>query len=336
MSPALPDTTRALVARSTEGRKYAVAFEDLPLADLPRDEAGDVLVRISHSALNYKDALAITARAPIIRKFPMVLGIDLAGEVVESSSADFTPGDRVLVNGYGLSETLWGGYSQFQRLPARVVQKLPADFSAEQAMQIGTAGYTAMLCVMALTDHGLEPGRDAVLVTGATGGVGSVAVSLLARAGYHVTAVTGRPEQAGFLKDLGAAEVASRDDIDAGGRPMAREAWAGAVDVAGGKLLADVIAQTKYDGIVAACGMAGGGELNTTVYPFILRGVTLRGVDSVMVPMARRLRAWDRLAAELDRDLLAELSDTRDFADLPQLGADLLEGKLKGRIAIAI
>ncbi len=329
----LPDTTRALIARQTEGRKYAVAFEDIPLADLPE---GDVLVRVSHSALNYKDALALTAKAPIIRSFPMVLGIDLAGEVLESSDAGFEPGDKVLVNGFGLSETLWGGYSELQRLPARVVQKLPAGFTAEQAMQIGTAGYTAMLCVMALTDHGLEPGKDAVLVTGATGGVGSVAVSLLAQAGYMVTAVTGRPEQESFLKALGASEVISREDVDAGGRPLARERWAGVVDVAGGKLLADVIAQTSYDGIVAACGMAGGGDLPASVYPFILRGVTLRGIDSVMVPMVRRVRAWERLEAELDRELLAELSETRAFDDLPQLGTDLLEGRLHGRIAIAL
>ena len=329
----LPETTRALIARQTEGRKYATAFEDIPLADLPE---GELLVRVSHSALNYKDALAITGKAPIIRAFPMVLGIDLAGEVVESASADFAPGDKVLVNGFGLSETLWGGYSQYQRLPARVVQKLPESFSPEQAMQIGTAGYTAMLCVMALTEHGLAPGKDAVLVTGATGGVGSVAVSLLARAGFAVSAVTGRAEQEGFLKSLGAAEVLSREDIDTGGRPLARERWGAAVDVAGGKLLAEVIAQTKYDGIVAACGMAGGGDLPASVYPFILRGVTLRGVDSVMVPMARRVRAWERLEAELDRDLLAELSETRPMADLPTLGPDLLEGRLKGRIAIEI
>ena len=336
----MTQTTRALIARQTEdqakARKYSVSFEDLPLSDLPQGEAGEVLVRISHSALNYKDALAITGRAPIIRKFPMVLGIDLAGEVVESASADFAPGDKVLVNGYGLSETLWGGYSQVQRLPARVVQKLPGGFTPEQAMQIGTAGYTAMLCVLALTDHGLTPGKDTVLVTGATGGVGSVAVSLLARAGYAVTAVTGRVEQESFLKGLGASEVISRADIDAGGRPMSRERWAGAVDVAGGQLLADVIAQTQYDGVVAACGMAGGGDLPASVYPFILRGVTLRGVDSVMVPMARRLRAWERLEADLDRDLLADLSETRPMNELPALGADLLEGRLKGRIAIAI
>lgn len=325
--------TRALVARVTEGKAYAVGFEGLTLEDWP---AGEVVIRVAHSGLNYKDALAITGRAPIIRSFPMVLGIDLAGEVVSSDSARFAAGDKVLVNGWGLSETRWGGYSELVRMPESVLQPLPAEFSTEQAMQIGTAGYTAMLCVMALTDHGLQPGRDAVLVTGASGGVGAVAVSLLARAGFHVIAVSGRAEQEGFLRALGAAEVLGRDAISAGGRPMAKERWSGVVDVAGGALLADAIAQTRYDGIVAACGMAGGGGLETTVYPFILRGVTLRGVDSVMVPMARRERAWARLATELDRGLLAELSETHDFRALPKLAADLLEGRLKGRIAVRL
>lgn len=329
----LPATTRALIARATEGKSYAVGFEDIALADLP---AGEVLVRVRHSALNYKDALAITGRAPIIRSFPMVLGADLAGEVVESASPHFQPGDRVVVNGWGMSETRWGGYSQYQRLPEGLVMQCPAGLSTEQAMQIGTAGYTAMLCVMALTAHGLTPDSGEVLVTGASGGVGSVVVALLARAGFRVLAVSGRAEQAGFLKGLGAAEVLSRDDISAGGRPMAKERWAGAVDVAGGEVLANVIAQIRYDGIVAACGMAGGGALATTVYPFILRGVTLRGIDSVMVPMARRAAAWARLDAELDRGVLAGLGETRPFADLPQLGPDLLEGRLKGRVAVAI
>jgi acrylyl-CoA reductase (NADPH) len=325
------DQGKALIARAGEGKSYTVGVETLTLTDWPEG----VPIRVAHSALNYKDALAITGRAPIIRNFPMVLGIDLAGEVLEDSGR-FKAGERVLVNGWGLSETRWGAYSQLVRMPDEIVQPLPAGFSTEQAMQIGTAGYTAMLCVMALDDHGLQPGRDAVLVTGASGGVGSVAVSLLARRGYHVIAVSGRPEQAGFLQELGAAEVLSRDAISSGGRPMAKERWAGVVDVAGGPMLADAIAQTRYDGIVAACGMAGGGSLATTVYPFILRGVTLRGVDSVMVPMARREAAWARLEAELDRGLLARLSSTRQFDELPTLGADLLDGRLHGRIAIAL
>lgn len=324
---------RALVARAGEGKSYAVGFEDLALDAWP---AGDVVIRVNHSGLNYKDALAITGRGPIIRSFPMVLGIDLAGEVIESASPRFAAGDRVIVNGWGLSETRWGAYAQVVRMPESVVQPLPAGLSPEQAMQIGTAGYTAMLCAMALMDHGLQPGGDAVLVTGASGGVGSVAVSLLARAGYEVIAVSGRPGQEAFLKSLGAAQVLGREAVSAGGRPMAKERWAGVVDVAGGQLLADAIAQTRYDGIVAACGMAGGAALATSVFPFILRGVTLRGVDSVMVPMARRLAAWARLDADLDRDLLAQLGRTHDFADLPQLAVDLLEGRLQGRIAVRL
>ena len=324
---------KALVARAGEGKAYTVGFEDLSLDAWP---AGDVVIRVSHSGLNYKDALAITQRAPIVRSLPMVLGVDLAGEVVESASPRFVPGDRVIVNGWGLSETRWGAFAQLVRMPEALVQHLPPGFTPEQAAQIGTAGYTAMLCVQALRGHGLQPGRDAVLVTGASGGVGSIAVSLLARAGYHVMAVSGRADQEPFLRSLGAAEVLAREAISAGGRPMAKERWAGVVDVVGGAMLADAIAQTRYDGIVAACGMAGGGGLETTVYPFILRGVTLRGVDSVMVPMPRREAAWAALDAELDRDLLARLSVTRDFDDLPQLALDLLEGRLQGRVAVRL
>lgn len=326
-------TTRALIARRGEDKTQTVNFEDIPLADLP---AGEVLVRVSHSALNYKDALAITGRAPIVRQWPMVLGIDLAGEVVESAGADFAPGDKVLVNGWGLSETRWGGYSQYQRLPADFVQKIPAGLSAEQAMQIGTAGYTAMLCVMALQDHGVTPDRGPVLVTGASGGVGSIAVVLLSRLGFEVQAVSGRPEQAAYLRDLGAAEVLDRAEISAGGKPMARERWAGCVDAVGGQPLAEVIAQIRTHGTVATCGMAAGGALPTTVYPFILRGVTLAGVESITCPMSRRVTAWDRLARELPAATLAGLSQTRAFADLPALADDLLAGRLHGRVAIAL
>ncbi|MEH7828538.1 acrylyl-CoA reductase family protein [Gemmobacter denitrificans] len=323
--------TKALIARG-DAKSYGVAFETIDTADWPE---GDVTIRVSHSGVNYKDGLAMTGRAPIIRSFPIVLGIDLAGEVVEAAGR-FKTGDKVIVNGWGLSETRWGAYSELVRMPASIVQPLPVGLTGEQAAQIGTAGYTAMLCVMALTGHGLQPGRDAVLVTGASGGVGSVAVSLLARAGFHVIALSGRAEQEGFLRDLGAAEVLGRDAISAGGRPMAKERWAGVVDVVGGQVLADAIAQCRYDGIIAACGMAGGGGLQSTVYPFILRGVTLRGVDSVNVPMARRETAWETLARDLDPALLAALSVTRSFGDLPQIGLDLLEGRLKGRVAVAL
>jgi acrylyl-CoA reductase (NADPH) len=330
-----PDRFRALMARRAEGAKtYSVSFEDIGLTDLPD---GDVLVRITHSGLNYKDALALTGRAPIIRSFPMVPGIDLVGVVADSRSARFSPGDNVLVNGWGLSETRWGGYAEFQSLPESMLTPCPKGFTAEETMLVGTAGYTAMLCVEALQDHGLKPGADAVLVTGATGGVGSVAVALLARMGFPVIAVTGRETEAGFLKTLGATDVISRAELAEGGaKALSRERWAGAVDVAGGATLAQVLAQTRYDGAVACCGMAGGGELPATVYPFILRGVTLRGVDSVMVPQARRARAWEDLDRLLDRDLLHSLGQCHDFADLPDLAERLLSGQLKGRTAVRI
>lgn len=325
-----PGSFSAIVVNKDEDG-YRAGFDRLTFADLP-DE--DVLVRVDYSALNYKDALAITGKAPICRSFPMVPGIDLAGTVIESRGPRFSPGDQVILNGYGLSETRWGAYSRYQRFPEHLLMRQPAGLSQAEAMMVGTAGYTAMLCVMALTDHGLTPESGGILITGASGGVGSVALSLLARAGYRTIAVTGRPEQADFLRSLGATDIVSRADIGAGGRALGRERWAGVVDVAGGSLLADVIAQTQYDGIVACCGMAGGGDLPATVYPFILRGVTLRGVDSVMVPMPRRERAWQRLTEELSPEILRELGQLRDFADLPALAEDLLEGRLHGRIAI--
>jgi len=330
-----PDRFRALMVRRAEGAKtYAVGFEDIGLTDLPD---GDVLVRITHSGLNYKDALALTGRAPIIRSFPMVPGIDLVGVVTDSRSPKFSPGDGVLVNGWGLSETRWGGYAEFQSLPESMLTPCPKGFTAEETMLVGTAGYTAMLCVQSLQYHGLKPGSDAVLVTGATGGVGSVAVALLARMGFPVIAVTGRESESGFLKSLGATDVISRAELSEGGaKALSRERWAGAVDVVGGATLAQALAQTRYDGVVACCGMAGGGDLPSTVYPFILRGVTLRGVDSVMVPQARRARAWDALDQHLDRDLLHSLGQCHDFSDLPALAERLLSGELKGRTAVRI
>ena len=327
-----PDSFNALVATKEDG-KYACDFSKLSMQDLPQ---GDVLVKVLYSSLNYKDALAITGKAPICRRFPMVPGIDIAGSVVESASPKFKPGDLVVVNGYGLSETRWGGYSEYQSLPEAFLVPLPAGFSPEEAMWIGTAGYTAMLCVQALLDHGLKADRDAVVITGASGGVGSIALSLLARMGFSTIAVTGRPGQADYLKSLGATDVISRTELDAGGRALAAERWAGAIDVAGGKALADVIAQTRYDGIVACCGMAAGGDLPATVYPFILRGVTLRGVDSVMVPMERRLAAWQALSDNLDRGLLKSVGKTFAFDRTPALARDLLDGRLNGRIAIRI
>jgi acrylyl-CoA reductase (NADPH) len=325
-----PGTFKAVVADKRDG-EYATAFRTLRVTDLPE---GDLLVRVEASGLNYKDALAVTGRAPICKSFPMVLGIDLAGTVVESRTSKFDPGDDIIVTGYGMSETRWGGLSEYQSLPESIVMLRPAGFSAIETMLIGTAGYTAMLCVMALTDHGLAPDDGAVLITGATGGVGSVALSLLAKAGYRTIAVTGRPGQSAFLKSLGASDVVTRDELGTGGKGLARERWAGAIDVVGGQMLADVLAQTRYNGIVACCGMAGGGNLPASVYPFILRGVTLRGIDSVMAPMPRRIAAWVRLANELDHALLQTLGEVRRFDEAIDLAVALLDGKLRGRIAL--
>jgi len=329
----IPETTRALIARAGEDKKYTLDFEDIAISELPE---GDVLVKIEYTGLNYKDALAITAKAPIIRSFPMVLGIDLAGVVVDSKSDKFSVGETVLVNGFGLSETRWGGYSQYQSLPENMVTKCPGGLSSEQAMQIGTAGYTAALCVLALLEHNLKAGEDQILVTGATGGVSSIAISLLSKLGFEVIGVTSRPEHSDFIKSLGAKDVISRDDMDTGGRALAKERWAGSVDVVGGETLAQLIAQTKYNGIVTCCGMAGGGDLPATVFPFILRGVTLRGVDSVMVAQERRAQAWELLDKHLDRDLLARLSETFEFEDLAEKAEGLINRKITGRVAIRV
>jgi acrylyl-CoA reductase (NADPH) len=256
--------------------------------------------------------------------------------VVDCKSNSFKVGDKVLVNGFGLSETSWGGYTQYQSLPEKFVTKRPDGFSAEQAMQIGTAGYTAALCVLALLEHGLEAGKDEILVTGATGGVSSVAIALLSKLGFGVIGVTGRPEHADFIKSLGATEVISRDEMDTGGRALAKERWSGSIDVVGGDTLAQLIAQTKYNGIVTCCGMAGGGDLPATVYPFILRGVTLRGVDSVMVDQERRSQAWAILDQHLDRNLLAQLSETFEFDELAAKAEGLINRKITGRVAIRI
>lgn len=328
----IPGSFRALVADKRNGR-YEAEYRSLSPGDLP---SGDLSVRTEMTGLNYKDALAITGKAPICRTFPMVLGIDLVGTVVESRTPRFKPGERILVTGSGLSEIRGGGYSEYQSLPEAVVMPLPASFSAEEAMLVGTAGYTAMLCVMALVEHGLTPGEGPILVTGATGGVGSIALSLLSGRGYRTIAVTGRSDQSQFLKMLGATDVASREDVASRGKALDRERWMGVVDVAGGKMLADAISLTRYVGIVACCGMAAGGEVPTTVYPFILRGVTLKGVDSVAAPMDLRIRAWRNLEKELDRGLLRKLGVIRPFVDLPILAQDLLSGKLRGRVAIAL
>lgn len=323
----------AMVIRDHEGKPKA-GFEELTLADLPDN---DVLVEISHSSLNYKDGLAVSGKGRIARRLPMVAGIDLAGTVVESRVPDWVPGDRVVVNGWGLSETEWGGYSRFQRLKPGQLTRLPAGFTAEEAMAIGTAGYTAALCVLALEDWGvIRPGAGEVLVTGAAGGVGTVAIALLAARGYAVTAATGRPEQHDFLAGLGATGFVDRADLATPGKMLQAERWSGAVDTVGSTTLANVLAQTVYGGAVAACGLAGGADLPASVMPHILRGVALLGVDSVMAPQEKRRRAWDFLDAHLDRAKLASLTTTAPFSDLPELARRIVAGETRGRTVIVL
>lgn len=317
-----------------EGGKPKGGFRTLTTADLPDH---DVLVEVAYSTVNYKDGLAVTGKGRIARALPMVAGIDLAGTVVESRSADWAPGDRVIVNGWGLSETQWGGYTRFQRVKPEWLVRLPDAFSAEEAMAIGTAGYTAALCVDALEDWGMiQPGGREVLVTGAAGGVGSVAVALLVKRGYAVTAATGRPETHDYLRALGASQFVDRAALLEKGAPLQKERWGGAVDAVGGPTLVNALAQTVYGGAVAACGLAGSADLPGTVLPFILRGVALLGVDSVMAPAAKRARAWDRLARDLDRDALKSMYRVEPLEKLPELADRIVAGQIRGRVVVAI
>ena len=330
----MSDTFNALVLDRNEDKTVSATIKRLALADLP-DE--DVLVDVAYSTVNYKDGLAVTGASPIVRKFPMVAGIDLAGTVASSRDSRFQPGDRVLVNGYGLSERFWGGYAQRQKLKPEWLVRVPDAFSLEEAMAIGTAGYTAMLCVQAIRDWGVQPDAGPVVVTGAAGGVGTVAIMLLAKLGYSVTAVTGRVEEArALLEQLGASEIIPRADLARDAAPLEAERWAAAVDTVGANTLASVIAQTKYEGIVTACGLAGGAGLPTSVMPFILRGVTLRGIDSVMAAQPRRQRAWDELAQLVDRDLLRAIYSVEPLARVPELGRAILAGAIKGRVVIDV
>jgi len=308
-----------------------LAWQELSQADLMD---GDVLVRVSHSTLNYKDGLAITGKAPVIRRWPMIPGIDFAGTVVASSNPRFQGGEQVILNGWGVGETHFGGYAQMARVKGDWLLKMPPQFTPAQCMAIGTAGYTAMLCVLALERHGVKPAHGPVLVTGAAGGVGSVAIALLARLGYQVSAATGRVAHADYLRALGAAEIIDRAELANPARPLGKERWAGTVDAVGGHTLANALSMTKYGGTLAACGLAGGMELATSVAPFILRGVTLAGIDSVMAPMALRIEAWNRLASDLDQAKLAALSVTRPVADVLALAPEVLAGKVRGRVVL--
>jgi acrylyl-CoA reductase (NADPH) len=297
---------------------------------------GDVTIAVSHSTLNYKDGLALTVGAPVVRKFPMVGGIDLAGTVLTSNDPRFHAGDAVVVNGWGLSETHFGGYAERARVKADWLVPLPRQFTPAQAMAIGTAGYTAMLSVMALQDSGLTPAKGPVLVTGAAGGVGSIAIALLSKLGFRVIASTGRPQESGYLKELGASEIIDRAELAGEGKPLAKERWAGAVDSVGSKTLANVLASTQYGGVVTACGLAQGMDLPTSVAPFILRGVTLAGIESVHCPMPRRAKAWERLARDLDKDKLERTIVRANLADALTLAPRIVQGQVRGRVVIDV
>ncbi len=323
---------KALVA--SKGQKGPdLAWKEMGEADLME---GDVVVQISHSTVNYKDGLALTGKAPVIRRWPMVPGIDFAGKVVSSADGAFRTGDEVILNGWGCGETHFGGYAQLARVKGDWLVAKPAQFTAAEAMAIGTAGYTAMLCVLALERHGVTPASGAVVVTGAAGGVGSVAVALLAKLGFQVIASTGRASESGYLKGLGAAEVIDRAELAGPAKPIGKERWAGGVDAVGSHTLANVLSMTKYGGTVAACGLAQGMDLVTSVAPFILRGVTLAGVDSVMAPKSTRVEAWSRLARDLDKAKLNAMTVTRPLADVMALAPDILAGKVRGRVVLEI
>lgn len=324
---------KAVVLRKDESG-FRPGVEALQTSQLPAVEQGAVLVRPRFSTLNYKDALALTDRSPVVRRWPMVAGIDGAGEVLESEHPDWRAGDAFVVNGWGLGETHWGCMSQQARLKGEWLVRLPEAFSALQAMAIGTAGYTAMLCVMALERHGLAPGDGEVLVTGATGGVGSVAVALLSRLGYRVVAATGKAQAADYLKALGATELIDRAALATPGKPLQKERWAGVVDAVGSHTLANACAQVRYGGVVAACGLAQGADLPTTVMPFILRGVTLAGVDSVMAPMGLRQEAWRRLARDLDPQQLQTMIHRIDMSQVLEAAGRLMAGQIQGRIVV--
>ena len=321
---------KALLLEKSESG-FRAGIQSLDDSRLP---PGDVLIKVEHSTLNYKDGLAITNRAPVVRAWPMVAGIDGAGTVLESTHPAWKAGDRVVHNGWGVGENRWGCLAERARLQGDGLVGLPQAFTTRQAMAIGTAGYTAMLCVLALEDHGLRPGDAEVLVTGATGGVGSVAVALLARLGYAVTAATGKTSQAEYLQSLGAKNIIDRAEFAAAGKPLQKERWAAVIDPVGSQTLVNALAQTRYGGVVAACGLAQGSDLPGTVLPFILRGVTLAGVDSVLAPLARRKLAWQRLARDLDPAKLETMVEDVPLARAIERAEALMQGQVRGRIVI--
>lgn len=329
----MADRFPAILVQKDDDKGQKVETVALALDDLMD---GDVVVRVSHSTINYKDGLAITGAAPVVRRWPMIPGIDFAGVVESSGTPEFRPGDAVLLNGWGVGETHYGGYAGKARVRSDWLIRLPEGLTAAQAMAIGTAGYTAMLCVLALERQEVTPERGPVVVTGAAGGVGSVAISILSKLGYHVVASTGRVEEADYLKGLGAAEVIDRKELAGQPRPLNKERFAGGIDAVGSTTLANVLSMTRYGGSVAACGLAGGMDLPTSVAPFILRGVSLIGIDSVMAPKARRIEAYERLVRDLDHAKLAAMTRTIPLAEVVAVAPDILAGKVRGRIVVEV
>ena len=323
---------KAILVEKTDAGQSA-SLKELSVDSLME---GDVLVRVSHSTVNYKDGLALTGKSPVVRRFPMIPGIDLSGIVESSSHADWREGDAVVLNGWGLGETHFGGYAGYARVKGDWLVPLPKNFTPAQAMAIGTAGYTAMLAVLALEKHGLGPADGPVLVTGAAGGVGSVAIALLAKHGWHIIASTGRPEEKAYLEALGAAEIIDRKELSEKGRPLGKERWIAAIDSVGSHTLANVLAMTKYNGAVAACGLAQGLDLPGSVAPFILRGVALLGIDSVMAKKKRRLEAWGRLARDLNVAKLEAMTSIISLEDVIGAGEAVLAGKLRGRTVVRV
>jgi acrylyl-CoA reductase (NADPH) len=323
----------AFVLNKKEDDKTTGQVEEINVSDLPE---GDVLIKINYSTLNYKDSLALTSSSPIVKSFPMVPGIDFSGEVEESSNNNFEVGDKVVLNGYGVGEKHWGGMAQKARVNGEWLIKLPENFSLKQAMAIGTAGYTAMLCVLALEKNGVTPDKGEVLVTGATGGVGSVAITLLNKLGYQVCASSGRTEHFEYLKSLGAKRIIDRSELSEKGRPLGKEVWAGAIDSVGSFTLANICASIKYGGTVAACGLAQGFDLPATVMPFILRGINLVGIDSVYCPLKDRIKAWKRLATDLDMNQLEKMISVIPLNRVIESASDMLAGKSYGRIIVDV
>ncbi|ESY77779.1 alcohol dehydrogenase [Mesorhizobium sp. LNHC221B00] len=327
----MPETFKAILVSRDADKKQSVAVTNLTDADLMD---GDVTIAVEATTVNYKDGLAITGKAPVVRRWPLVPGIDLSGTVVSSSHSGWRKGDKVILNGWGVGETHFGAYAGRARVNGDWLVPLPEGMSPHDAMAVGTAGYTAMLCVIALERHGILPDRGPVVVTGAAGGVGSVAVSILSSLGYHVVASTGRNAESPYLINLGAAEVISRDELNQPAKPLAKERWAGGIDAVGSHTLANVLSMTSYGGAVAACGLAGGMDLPSSVAPFILRGVSLLGIDSVMAPKAVRLEAWRRIGADLDLQKLASLSTTIGFDGIIDAARDIVDGKIRGRVVV--